>query len=92
MQNSVTPAVSLIPLNKVSPGDIVELMEIHGGRRLRKRLADLGLNIGVSVHVLQAARLGGPILLAFKDDARLAIGQGIASRILVAPQREIAAG
>jgi len=64
-----------------SPGEDVRLTAIHGGRRMRKRLADLGLNIGMTVRVLQ--RNGhGPLLLAVKD-SRLALGRGMAHKIKV---------
>ncbi|MFC1961182.1 ferrous iron transport protein A [Chloroflexota bacterium] len=73
-----------LPLNMAAAGETVQLIKINGGRRMRKRLADLGLNIGMSLRVVQSAA-HGPMLLAFKDDARLAIGQGITSKIIVAP-------
>ncbi|GAB4574398.1 MAG: hypothetical protein Kow0077_20740 [Anaerolineae bacterium] len=73
------------PLCFTHPGETVKIVEIRGGRRLRKRLADLGLNVGMAVRVIQGTH-GGPMLLAFKGDARLAIGAGIAQKILVAPE------
>ncbi len=48
---------------------------------LRKRLADLGISAGSEVRVVQ--NYGGPIILAVKEDARMAIGRGMAHRILV---------
>jgi Fe2+ transport system protein FeoA len=67
----------------VSPGEEVRLVAIHGGHRMRKRLADLGLNIGMTVRVVQ--RNGhGPLILAVKD-SRLAVGRGMAHKILVQP-------
>ncbi len=73
----------MIPLAMVSDKDEVKLVEIHGGRRMRKRLADLGLNIGMTLRVIQHNG-HGPIILAVKD-ARMAIGRGMAQRILVEP-------
>jgi Fe2+ transport system protein FeoA len=49
---------------------------------LRRRLAELGLNPGSELRIVQASG-GGPLILAVKEDARIAIGQGMASRILV---------
>lgn len=72
------------PLNMALPGETVELVEIRGGRRLRKRLADLGLCIGMHVRIIQG-NSSGPMLLAFKEDARLAVGSGIAHKIIVSP-------
>ena len=71
----------------VSSGKTVKLVEIRGGRRVRKRLADLGLNVGMSVRVVQGDSRG-PMIIAVKGDARLAIGRGIAHRIIVALQGE----
>lgn len=73
-----------MPLSLASPGQTVELSEIRGGRRLRQRLADLGLNIGTSVRVIQNDHTG-PLILAVKEDARLALGRGMAHHIRVLP-------
>ena len=71
----------MMPLAMVSPGEEVRLVAIRGGQRLRKRLADLGLNVGMTVRVMQ--RDGhGPLILAVKD-SRLALGRGMAQRIMI---------
>ncbi len=73
----------MMPLAMVSPGEEVRLVAINGGHRLRKRLADLGLNVGANVRVIQ--RDGhGPLILAVRD-SRLAMGIGMAHKILVLP-------
>ncbi len=72
-----------MPLAMVAPGEEVRLTAIRGGRRMRRRLADLGLNLGLTVRVVQ--RDGhGPLILAVKD-SRLALGRGMAHRIMVEP-------
>jgi ferrous iron transport protein A len=48
---------------------------------MRKRLADLGLNLGMTVRVMHRDR-HGPLILAVKD-SRLALGRGMAHRIMV---------
>jgi Fe2+ transport system protein FeoA len=65
----------------VSPGEEVRLTAIRGGQRMRKRLADLGLNLGMTVRVMQRDGCG-PLILAVKD-SRLALGRGMAHRIMV---------
>ena len=71
----------MMPLAMVSPGEEVRLVAIRGGQRMRKRLADLGLNVGMTVRVMQ--RDGhGPLILAVKD-SRLALGRGMAQRIMI---------
>jgi Fe2+ transport system protein FeoA len=64
------------------PGETVELVEIRGGHRMRKRLADLGLNVGMAVRVVQGGS-HGPKILAVKEDTRLAIGSGMSHKIIV---------
>ncbi len=71
----------MMPLSMVATNQEVRLISIQGGARMRKRLADLGLNIGMTVRVLRRNG-GGPIILAVKD-SRLALGLGIAHKILV---------
>ena len=71
----------MMPLAMVAPGEKVRLTAIHGGRRMRKRLADLGLKLGITIRVMQRDR-HGPLILAVKD-SRLALGRGMAHRIMV---------
>ncbi len=71
----------MIPLSMIAPGEEVRLVEIRGGHRLRKRLADLGLNLGTTLGVMKTDR-HGPMILTVKD-SRLVIGRGMAHHILV---------
>ncbi len=80
-----------MPMSMVSSGETVKLIEIRGGRRVRKRLADLGLNIGMSIRVVQG-NSSGPMILAVKGDARLAVGRGVACKIIVSLQEKNAKG
>lgn len=73
----------MMPLAMVSPGEEVRLLAIRGGQRMRKRLADLGLNLGMTIRVMR--RDGhGPLIVAVKD-CRLALGWGMAHHIMVEP-------
>jgi ferrous iron transport protein A len=63
-------------------GQTVIIRQIRGGRRLRRRLLDLGLNPGARIRVLKNER-SGPLLLAVKEDGRLALGRGMSHQILV---------
>ena len=74
----------MMPLTMASIGEMVTLESIRGGRGLRARLADLGLCPGVTVRVVQTGA-GGPVIVAFRDDARLALGRGMAHHIQVVP-------
>ncbi len=79
-----TPTPLIAPLSAIPVGHTVELVAIEGGRRLRKRLADLGLGVGERVRVVQNPPVG-PLILAVKEDARIAIGRGMAQNIYVRP-------
>jgi ferrous iron transport protein A len=71
----------MMPLAMVAPGEEVRLIAIRGGRRMRKRLADLGLNPGLTVRVIQHDG-HGPLIVAVKD-SRMALGRGLAHSIMV---------
>ncbi len=73
-----------LPLSLVTPGETVTLAHIQDCDRLRQRIADLGLNIGLTVRVVKND-FHGPLILAVKNDTRLAIGRGLAHRIRVQP-------
>lgn len=74
-----------MPLSFIKAGETVALDEIRVGQVLGKRLGDLGLNVGMTVRVMQTS-VTGPMILAVKNDARLAIERSIAQKILVIPQ------
>ncbi|OQY27659.1 MAG: hypothetical protein B6243_12770 [Anaerolineaceae bacterium 4572_5.2] len=56
------------------------LVEITAGHGARRRLTELGLTPGVELQVIQDE--GGPLLLAVHD-SRLALGRGMAHKIMV---------
>ena len=70
-----------MPLVMVSEGEEARLVAIRGGLQLRRRLADLGLNIGMTVRVVRI-NPQGPMILAVKD-SRLALGRGMAHKVMV---------
>jgi len=59
----------------------LRILALHGGKGLTMRLTELGLNVGTEVRVVQ--RQGGGLLLA-RGESRIALGGGMASKILVA--------
>ncbi|MFO7633499.1 MAG: FeoA family protein [Caldilinea sp.] len=71
---------SSFPLTMAGSGQPVRLTRILAGRKLTHRLTELGLTPGVNFEVLHDH--GGPLLLAVRD-SRLALGRGMASKILV---------
>jgi len=74
----------MMPLTMATSGETVRLVAIRGGRRIRRRLADLGLTPGTTLRVIRTDS-GGPLIVAFKDNVRLALGHGMAHKIQVEP-------
>ena len=70
-----------MPLTMIKSGMRVKLVSINGGRRLRSRLADLGMILGVEIEIINNT-LGGPFLVGIKG-SRIAIGKGMAMKIEV---------
>jgi ferrous iron transport protein A len=60
----------------------LRILALHGGKTLVMRLTELGLNVGAEIRVVQ--RQGGGLLVA-RGEARVALGGGMAAKILVAP-------
>ncbi len=68
-------------LTMVTPGKEVTLVSITGGRGLRAKLTDMGLNEGMQIKVLHSHRPGPCVILA--GNTRLVLGHGMAQKILV---------
>jgi Fe2+ transport system protein FeoA len=71
----------IVPLSAVKPGQRVRLVRIEAGRQAAHRLSELGLTPGVELEVLHRSG-SGPLLLAVRD-TRLAVGRGMADRVMV---------
>ena len=70
------------PLTFASEGQQVKIVLLHGHKGLGMRLASMGLNIDSRIRVLQ--RMGNSLVI-MRDEIRLALGTGIAQKILVIP-------
>lgn len=82
MIESNQPGARPFPLSMASEGDRVRIVRHRGGEGLDKRLASMGLHIDSTIEILQ--RLGGSFVVA-ANDLRLALGAGMAHKILVEP-------
>jgi ferrous iron transport protein A len=83
-----TPLASY-PLTFAQRGQKLLLVDVHAGEALKRRLADLGLTIGTTLYVVQS--MGhGPLIVAVRNDSRLALGRGMAHKIMVRPVMEAA--
>jgi Fe2+ transport system protein FeoA len=73
----------LTPLSMVGAGEEVRLVGVRGGWKVRRRLADMGLTPGEVLRIVQGDS-SGPLLVAVRD-SRLALGRGMAHKIMVEP-------
>ncbi|MEA1899967.1 MAG: FeoA family protein [Thermodesulfobacteriota bacterium] len=68
-------------LSRIDPGEEVTLIDIEGGRGVRSKLYSMGLVPGITLKILNR-KGSGPVMIAVKD-SRLAIGRGMAGKIIV---------
>ncbi|MHC1564395.1 MAG: FeoA family protein [Candidatus Hecatellaceae archaeon] len=75
-------------LAEALPGGKFRIVDFTGGVEMRLRLMHRGLNIGDIVRVLGSGPMRGPVYVEnLATGVRLALGRGVASRILVEPVR-----
>lgn len=72
------------PLASLSPGQVGRVVAVHGGHGVALRLRRLGLRPGAVVRTVGRGPWRGPVLLEV-DGCRVALGRGLARRILVQP-------
>ena len=71
----------MMPLSMATQGEIVQVVVVRAGWGLQRRLAEMGLNPGVKIRVLNSQR-PGPVVIDVRG-SRLALGQGVAHKIMV---------
>ncbi len=76
--------MAVLPLSLLSPNQRAKVVSISGGRGLVKRLNDMGFSLGAEVMVLNRA-MAGPLMVMVKG-TRVAIGRGLATKIMVNPE------
>jgi ferrous iron transport protein A len=74
-----------VPLAMIAAGETVVVTEVKAGRGLQGRLAGMGLTPGVRIKVLNS-QASGPMLIDLRG-SRVALGRGIAQRIVVKRMR-----
>lgn len=74
---------STLPLALAEQGALVRITRLLGGRGMALRLTELGLNVGSEVRI--AHRHGGQVVVVVRGETRLALGAGIAHKVLVTP-------
>jgi ferrous iron transport protein A len=70
------------PLTELEAGQEATIVAILGGRGMQSRMRGMGLTEGQRVRKVSALALGGPIVVRV-NRAQVAIGRGMARRILV---------
>lgn len=87
---TVAPATDcLLPLTCVRAGEPVRLIAVQAGKSLNRRLSDMGLPVGAVVEVVPTAA-AGPMLVEH-GGTRIALGRGLASKLMVQPAETAAA-
>lgn len=79
--DAYSAGVAPFPLLLAAEGERVRVVAMQGGRGMDRKLADLGLVVGSELTVVRHDS-DGPMVVA-RDDLRLALGIGIAHRVLV---------
>ena len=74
-----------IPLTLMRDGQSGIVVQIQGGLRLVGRLNALGIRPGKRITKVSAMLMRGPVTIAL-GRARVAIGFGMASKVMVAPE------
>ncbi len=77
--------MAVLPLGLLAPGQGGLIKDITGGRHIRCRLTELGFIPGAKVRVWQN-QPWGPLIVSL-GDGRVAIGRGVAQKILVEEAR-----
>ena len=76
----------VFPLGMASEGETVKIVSIVGGKNLVKRLIAMGIVADTQLQILQRQKGSGLILA--RGETRLALGAGMANKILVVPMVE----
>ncbi len=72
-----------MPLAMAGVKEKVCVCSMAGGRKIHQRLSSMGLNVGSEIEVIKRG-IPGPFLIKY-GDTRLAIGAGMAHKIMVTP-------
>ena len=71
-------------LARMAAGEKAHIVAVRVGWGMQRRLADLGLTPGTEVRMISSGR-PGPVVLEVRG-SRLALGQGVAEKLIVRPE------
>ncbi|ACS89567.1 MAG: Fe2+ transport protein, putative [Thermococcus sibiricus] len=74
-----------VRLSQMREGERGTVVNVQGGHRVRQRLLGMGIAPGTKIVVIKAG-FSGPYIIAL-GSTRLALGRGIAERIIVRRER-----
>ncbi|MEM1540356.1 MAG: FeoA family protein [Candidatus Bathyarchaeia archaeon] len=77
----------LCALTELAEGEKGIVVKALGGYGLVKRLAEMGLTPGTEIKLVKKGSFGGPVEVEVRGVA-LALGRGVASKVLVRPVNE----
>jgi ferrous iron transport protein A len=75
---------SPLPLVMCRSGQKAVISRTRGGKKLSRKLSDLGLVPGAVVRVINSD-LPGPLIISVNEECRLVLGRGMALHIMVMP-------
>lgn len=75
-----------IPLSQMHAGQNAIVVRIHGGHGLMSRLGSLGIRPGQRITKLSSMLMRGPVTVRV-GNSQVAIGFGMANKILVEPEQ-----
>jgi ferrous iron transport protein A len=82
-KKTTSSGARLFPLAMAAEGERVKICFLRAGKGLEKRLIELGLNLEAEIEIVHR-RSNGAVVVA-RDEMRLALGAGMAHKIMVAP-------
>ena len=71
-------------LDHLNPGDEARIISLEGGYGLQQRLNRLGLHPGDTLRLVARGAFRGPLLILIHG-TRIALGRGVARRVVVEP-------
>ena len=76
------PLTTSVSLAEMRTGDTGKIVGLHGGQGMACKLDALGIRVGKDITKLSAQWIRGPVLLR-QDSTQVALGFGMASRVMV---------
>jgi len=73
----------MLTLLELPIGEVAEIVAIRGGWGILRNLAALGLVPGKKVRTIAIQPIGGPVMIEILGGSRVAIGRGMAAKILI---------